>query len=97
MKLDRFARLQEQVLHVGCLTEAVAIHGFRWDKLPERKRPHYTPEARFRILHLKNLLADSAADTARLFRVSTNTVLRFSSPSRLSGATPTSSEISFRP
>ncbi len=75
--LDRFARLQEQVLHVEYLAEAVEIHGSRWDKLPERQRPHYTPEARFRILRLKNLLALSAVDTARLFRVSTNTVLRW--------------------
>ena len=80
--LDRFARLQEQVLHVDYLTEAVAIHGSRWDKLPERERPHYTPEARFRILRLKNLLALSAADTARLFRVSTNTVLRWEDDAR---------------
>jgi transposase InsO family protein len=80
--LDRYARLQEQVLHVDCLTEAVAIHGTRWDKLPERQRPHYTPEARFRILRLRNLLALSAADTARLFRVSTNTVLRWEDDAR---------------
>jgi transposase InsO family protein len=54
----------------------------RWDKLPERQRPHYTPEARFRILRLKSLLALSAADTARLFRVSTNTVLRWEDDAR---------------
>jgi transposase InsO family protein/DNA-binding transcriptional regulator YiaG len=75
--LDRFASLQEQLLHVATLREAVEIHGSRWDKLPERQRPHYAPEARFRIVRLKNLLALSAAETARLFRVSTNTVQRW--------------------
>jgi transposase InsO family protein len=74
---DRFAALQEQVLHVECLSEALHIHGSRWDKLPERQRPHYAPEARFRILRLRNLLALSARETARLFRVSTTTVLRW--------------------
>jgi transposase InsO family protein len=80
--LDRFARLQEQVLHVECLREVIDIHGSRWDKLPERQRPHYTPEARFRILRLRNLLALSADETARLFRVSTNTVLRWDEEAR---------------
>ena len=30
--------------------EAAAILGARWDKVPERHRPHYVPEQRFRIL-----------------------------------------------
>jgi transposase InsO family protein len=83
--LDRFARLQEQVLHVESLREAIDIHGSRWDKLPERQRPHYTPEARFRILRLRNLLAFSAQDTAQLFRVSPNTVLRWDEEARGAG------------
>lgn len=39
--LDRFAQLQEQTLHVALLEEALDILGSRWDKLPERQRPHY--------------------------------------------------------
>ncbi len=74
---DRFARIQEQVLHVACLRESLDIHGSRWDKLPERQRPHFTPEARFRILRLRALLALSAQETARLFRVSATTILRW--------------------
>jgi hypothetical protein len=80
--LDRFANLQEQALHVAYLREALDIHGSRWDKLPERQRPHYAPEVRFRIIRLKSLLALSAAETARLFRVSTNTVLRWEDEAR---------------
>jgi hypothetical protein len=77
--LDRFAQLQEQVLHASLLREALDVLGSRWDKLPERQRPHYSPQARFRILRLRALLALSAVETARTFRVSTGTVLRWES------------------
>jgi transposase InsO family protein len=81
--LDRFGILQEQALHVAYLREAVEIHGSRWDnKLPERQGPHYAPEARFRIVRLRTLLGLSAAETARLFRVSTTTVLRWEEEAR---------------
>jgi transposase InsO family protein len=75
--LDRFARLQEQTLHTALWREALEILGSRWDKLPERQRPHFTPEARFRILRLKTLMALPAEETARTFRVSAGTVLRW--------------------
>ena len=75
--LDRFAKLQEQTLHVGLLREALEILASRWDKIPERQRPHFTPEARFRILRIKTLLALSADETARTFRVSTGTIVRW--------------------
>ena len=77
--LDRFAQIQEQILHASLLREALDVLGSRWDKLPERQRPHYSPEARFRILRLRALLALSAVETARTFRVSTGTVLRWES------------------
>jgi transposase InsO family protein len=75
--LDRFAQAQEQHLHVALLRESLEIQGSRWDKIPERQRPHFTPEARWRILRLKMLLALSADETARTFRVSTTTILRW--------------------
>lgn len=80
--LDRFAQIQEQILHVSLLREALDVLGARWDKLPERQRPHYSPEARFRILRLRALLALSAGETARTFRVSIGTVLRWESEAR---------------
>jgi transposase InsO family protein len=75
--LDRFAQLQEQTLHVALLREALEILASRWDKIPERQRPHFSPEARLRILRVKALLAWSADDTASTFRVSTGTILRW--------------------
>ena len=59
------------------LREALALVGDRLDKLPERKRPHYTPTQRFRILRLKHLLGLNQDEAARLFRVSTTTVARW--------------------
>jgi transposase InsO family protein len=87
--LDRFAELQEQTLHVTLLREAVDILGSRWDKLPERQRPHFTPEARFRILRLKTLLALPAEETARTFRVCVGTVLRWEHEALREPARPT--------
>lgn len=75
--LDRFAQLQEQSLHAGLWREAAEILASRWDKIPERRRPHFPPKARFRILRLKALLAWSAEETSSTFRVSTNTILRW--------------------
>ncbi len=75
--LRRFARVEEQAFHVALLDEALQILGSRWNKIPERQRPHYTPEARFRILRIRSLLALSAEDTARTFRISPGTVSRW--------------------
>ena len=41
------------------------------------RRPHFTPEARFRILTIRTLLALSADDPAMTVRVSTATILRW--------------------
>jgi transposase InsO family protein/DNA-binding transcriptional regulator YiaG len=75
--LDRFAQLKEEALHAALLGETADILAVRWDKLPERQRPHYSPLARFRILRIRALLALSADETARMFRVSSGTVLRW--------------------
>jgi hypothetical protein len=71
------AEAHEQALHARLFHEAAQILGSRFDKLPERQRPHYSPEARFRILRLKTLLALSAEETAQLFRISPGTVVRW--------------------
>jgi len=75
--LDRFAQLQEEMLHAALLRETADILATRWDKLPERQRPHYSPEARFRILRVRTLLALSADEAAHTFRVSSGTILRW--------------------
>ena len=71
------AEAHEQALHARLFHEAAQILASRFDKLPERQRPHYSPEARFRILRLKTLLALSTEETARLFRISPGTVARW--------------------
>lgn len=65
------------VLLAGWLREALGLLGDRVDRLPERQRPHYTPNQRFRILRLKHLLALSQDETAGLFRVSVTTIARW--------------------
>ena len=75
--LDHFAQLQEQTLHVALLREALETLASRWDKIPDRQRPHFSPSARFKILRLKTLLALPADETASTFRVSTGTILRW--------------------
>ena len=57
--------------------EAAEILGKRWDRVPDRHRPHYTPEQRFRILQIKSLLGLSQREAAKLFRVSTETIGRW--------------------
>src|ERR1019366_3841253 len=57
--------------------EAAGILGARWDKVPERHRPHYVPEQRFRILRLRSFLCLSQRETAEMFRVSPETIARW--------------------
>ena len=66
--LARFARIEEQALHVALLDEALQILGSRWDKVPERQRPHYTPAARFRILRARRRAEPPPTPIAPLHR-----------------------------
>jgi transposase InsO family protein len=68
---------QEHRTLARLLAEVVELLGSRLDKLPERRRPHYTPHQRWRILEMKKLLVLSSDETARLFRVSRGTVFRW--------------------
>jgi DNA-binding XRE family transcriptional regulator len=45
--------------------------------VPERHRPHYAPEQRFRILRIRSFLGLSQRETAAMFRVSTETIARW--------------------
>src|ERR1039457_6633292 len=51
-----FERAEESALLLRMIREAAAILGARWDKVPERHRPHYVPEERFRILRIQSFL-----------------------------------------
>ena len=42
-----FERAEESALLLRMMREAAGILGARWDKVPERHRPHYAPVRRF--------------------------------------------------
>jgi hypothetical protein len=75
MQAHAFGR--EHSLLARILADVADILGSRCDKLPERKRPHYTAHERWRILEIRRVLAFSAEETASLFRVSTGTIFRW--------------------
>lgn len=72
-----FERAEESALNLRMTREAAGILGTRWDKVPERHRPHYSPEQRFRILRIRSFLGLSQRETAEMFRVSTDTIARW--------------------
>jgi hypothetical protein len=71
------AQVQAAETLVALLRQAVDLLGERLDKIPERRRPHFTPVQRFRILELKAMAGLSQDETARLFRVAAGTVVTF--------------------
>lgn len=71
------ARLEEAELKARLAWETAEILAARLAKIPERRRPYYTPIHRFRILEIKNLLAWSAQEAARVFLVCANTILNW--------------------
>jgi len=71
------AQAKEAEFKTSAFARAADILGARFDKLPERKRPFYTPAQRFQIIELKNLLGRPAVQVARLFRVCTHTVMNW--------------------
>ena len=72
-----FERAEESALLLRMMREAAGILGVRWDKVPERQRPHYGPEQRFRILRVRSFLGLSQRETAAMFRVSVETIARW--------------------
>ncbi len=74
---EAFAESEVQALQARAFEEICQILGQRWDKIPDLRRPQYTPQLRFRILRLKRLPALSNEETARYFRVSDGTISRW--------------------
>jgi hypothetical protein len=62
------AQAREAETKAVLLAKAVEILGSRFDKLPERRSPFYTPRQRFQILELKSLVGWSGDEIARLER-----------------------------
>ena len=71
------AQAKEAEFKATAFARAASILAARFDKLPQRKRPFYTPAQRFQILELKSLLGWPADQIARLFRVCTHTILNW--------------------
>lgn len=71
------AKLDEKGLLLAMTELVLDIVAARWDKVPDRQRPHYTPGQRFQILRIKHLLVLSLEDCAKLFRISVSTVARW--------------------
>jgi transposase InsO family protein len=76
------AKIEELEARIATLDEILALLGARWDKIPDRERPHYTPEQRFRIVRIRRALHLSAGDTARIFRVSIDTIYEWDREAR---------------
>jgi hypothetical protein len=72
--LNAAGRIEEQAVLLNLHHEIANLLGERWDKVPAKHRPHFTPGQRFRILRIKRLLALSPEDAAHLFRVSPGTI-----------------------
>lgn len=72
--LNAAAKVEAQAVLLRLHEELRDIVAARWDKVPARHRPHYTPEQRFRILRAKELLALSRSEVARIVRVEPDTI-----------------------
>jgi transposase InsO family protein/DNA-binding transcriptional regulator YiaG len=72
--LNAAGKLEEQAVLLRLHEELRDIVAARWDKVPAKHRPHYTPEQRFRILRAKELLALSRSEVARIVRVEPETI-----------------------
>src|SRR5262245_47785265 len=50
------SRIEEQDVLLNLSNETAEILAQRWEGIPMRRRPHYKPEVRFRILRVKHIL-----------------------------------------
>ena len=78
---DNESRLAAEIVELRTPLEAErqtnAILQARIDRIRPRRRPHYSPDARFRILALMNLLGVTVDDIAHRFRITATTVSRW--------------------
>jgi hypothetical protein len=74
---DLHARLQQAELQARLAWDVVEILSHRLAKIPDRRRPHYSPSHRFRILELKSLLGWSREVAAQVFLVCSNTLFNW--------------------
>lgn len=70
---------QAGLVLIAHLRDANRILGSRLARLPERRRPFYSPVERFQILSLKERMGLTNEEAAQLFRVSPGTISRWMS------------------
>ena len=74
------AKLDRAQTEIALLREKLAIKDTRWRRVPARRRPHYGPVQRMRILQLRVARGWSAQQTPEAFTVTEETIaswLRF--------------------
>jgi hypothetical protein len=59
---------------IALLKEELAIKDARWGRLPSRRRPHFTPAQRMRILQVKAARGWSCEEAAEAFMVDEQTM-----------------------
>ncbi len=70
---------QADLVLIAHLRDANRLLGSRLARLPERRRPFYTPVERFWILSLKEQMGLTNEESAQLFRLSPGTISRWMS------------------
>lgn len=71
---DLKARLDRAELLASVAWRAVSLLHDRLARVPDRRRPHYAPAARFEILEIRGMLGWNQSRTAAQFLVSDNTI-----------------------
>jgi len=69
------ARLEQAESEIALLREELAIKDGRWQRAKTRRRPHYTPLQRMRILQLRAARGWNLEKTARVFLVDLQTLM----------------------
>lgn len=69
------AQLEQATSEIALLREELSIKDSRWERTHTRRRPHYTPIQRMRILQLRAARGWTLDKTARVFLVDEQTLL----------------------
>ena len=68
-------QLEQATTEISLLREELTIKDTRWERSRSRRRPHYTPTQRMRILQLRAARGWTLEKTARVFLVDLQTLL----------------------
>jgi putative transposase len=68
------AQLEQATSEIALLREELSIKDGRWERSHSRRRPHYTPTQRMRLLQLRSARGWTLEKTARIFLVDLQTL-----------------------